>query len=231
METSPAKRSTPDSKLLRRAILAHVLGIHGGNVRQKLQRLRKNWAEKLTFTDITQNRQALMWSCRLYGLRGRSQLAKTCDRHRYCPMCRAREVERILRECHGKDVIYTNFSYGADHEWKRSMAKILRYLSHAPGQVLISRSVAVRDGQILPVMSVFYNKSEEAWRRIEHFERTPFELPKDPDAAAALLRPLHWVEEMDDMDLEAVADFVAIAKTMRSSAPRKWSFQVISVLE
>ncbi len=229
MELTPAKRRSLESKLLKTAILAHVLGIEGGNVRQKLKRLRQAWTQKLTFTDISPNRQVIMRCCRLYGLRGRSQLAKTCDRHRYCPMCRARKVEMILRKCQGKDILYSNYAYYIDHPWKKVLANQLRKLSHVQGQVHVSRSVMVIDGEIHPVMSIFYKNSDEARRRIEDAGMPPHELPKDPDSAAALLHPLHWVEEMEDLGLEAVADFVAIAMTMRDSEPRKWSFEVIPV--
>ena len=222
MEMTPAKRRSSESQLLKTAILAHVLGIEGGNVRQKLKRLRQAWTKKLTFTDIPPNRQVIMRCCRLYGLRGRSQLAKTCDRHRYCPMCRAREVERILRECQGKDVLYSNYAPHTHEKWKKILANKLRSLSNVPGQVLISRSVTVRDGQIRPVMSFFYEKSDEARQRMEDAGMLPLELPKYPDSAAALLRPFHWVEEMEHLELEVVADFIDIAKTMRSSAPREW---------
>ena len=46
MELTPAKRRSLESKLLKTAILAHVLGIEGGNVRQKLKRLRQ-WYEDI----------------------------------------------------------------------------------------------------------------------------------------------------------------------------------------
>ena len=90
------------------------------------------------------------------------------------------------------------------------------------GQVLISRSLTVIEGQILGVISVFYEKSEEAWNRMDRLGMRPRDLPKDPDSAAELLSHLHWRAEMQELDLEQVADFIAIAKTMRSSSPRKW---------
>lgn len=206
---------------MKAAILSRVLGIRKGREKEQLMGLRRTWTGKLAASGLSGARQRTMRSCRIYGRKGPSQRAYTCNYHRYCPMCRAREVERILRECQGKDVLYGNFLFFLQAGWERSMANMRRGLEKVPGLILISRGVTAAPEGILATLCVFFEASEEARTAMTRLGMGAVELPKDVDAAAAMLAPLHWSPEMKGLSYEEAAEFIAVAKTMRGSAPRK----------
>lgn len=206
---------------MKEAILSRVLGVRKGREKEQLMRLRRTWTRKLAASGLSEARHRTMRSCRVYGRRGTSQRAYTCSRHRYCPMCRAREVERILRECQGRDVLYGNFMFFLQAGWERSMANMRRGLEKVPGLILISRGVTAAPEGILATLCVFFEASEEARAALNRLGMGAVELPRDVDAAAAMLTPLHWSPEMRGLSYEEAAEFIAVAKTMRGSAPRK----------